>query len=115
MQVGERVRLLTRDGGSFLAYKNVKVVTGWAKSTVGRRMGHFRSCRKAILEATIMHASINGARITNGVKAHLGIVLGHEHMVERNLRAQWSRLIFYVQVRVCRGFRAMSGCDRSKR
>ena len=41
-----------------------------------------------------MHASINGAGITIGVKAHLGIVLDHKHMVERILGAQWSRPTF---------------------
>jgi hypothetical protein len=43
-----------------------------------------------------MHASINSSRVTNGVKAHLGIVLSHEHMVERILgRSDHARLSMY--------------------
>jgi hypothetical protein len=36
-----------------------------------------------VFKATIMHASIYGGGITNGVKAPLEIVLGHEHIVEQ--------------------------------
>ena len=49
-----------------------------------------------MLEATIRHASINGARVTNGVKALLETVLGHEHIVERLLgRSGHARLSMY--------------------
>jgi hypothetical protein len=51
-----------------------------------------------------MHANTNGAGVTNGVKAHLGTVLGHEHMVERILgRSGHARLSMYKCV-LCRGF-----------
>jgi len=70
-----RVQKRNVSNGQLSSLQECRVVTDWAKSNVGR--GHFRICRKAILEATIMHASINGAGITNGVKAHFGIVLGH--------------------------------------
>jgi hypothetical protein len=57
---------------------------------------HYRICRKAVLEATITHASINGAGVTNGVKAPLETVLGHEHIVERILgRSGHPRLSMY--------------------
>ena len=50
-----------------------------------------------MFEATIMHASINGAGVTNGVKATLeNGVLGHEHIVERILgRSGHPRLSMY--------------------
>ena len=62
-----------------------------------------------------MHASINGAGVTNGVKTPLEIVLGHEHIVERILGRSGHPPTFYVQVRECQGLHAMSDCDRSER
>jgi hypothetical protein len=56
----------------------------------------FGICSEAVLETAIMHASINGAEVTNGAKAPLGIVLGHEHIVERILgRSGHLRLSMY--------------------
>ena len=67
-----------------------------------------------MLEANDHAREHNSARITNGVKAPLETVLGHEHIVERILGRR-SPPTFYVQVRECQGLHAMSDCDRSER